>query len=520
MLDSGRLYWIVRLQGLPNQLNFCLLGYGQTSSGKSYTMIGERESPGLVPRFLGDLFSKAAELREESRFEVHYSFFEIYKEKIFDLLQPSEKSLNIREFLGNEVVIEGLLRRRGETLAEVYTDLGQAIARRRANETTLNARSSRSHFVSSFEISLTCELQTGKGACQVTKNSKIIFVDLAGSEKQANNERETMAEGCAINRSLSVLAHVVNALSRKTPAFLHFRDSKLTHFLKECFTGNAHIAIVGNVLLQKEYLAETHSTLAFISAAQRVRTDPHFNVETHSSYSEKADIAARGCALIREELSRISSAKQQELLDKLTRLYDDHITAFPNPQGSQEFFDSTIALHTSSLPLVLQLRRAIETQKEESLNRLSTALEKLSTNILKLEFKQEEPRSFLSEGATIPSMIQALPDRAKASPLSDSSILSGQLAAQRAALDADFQRLEVLKAEIAAQREAQLEELRALASQKPCEKPPTNQMKKIADLERQLRNRNKDYLFALKEIEKLKISQSQFAVGIDSSFRN
>lgn len=114
--------------------------------------------------------------------------------------------------------------------------------------------------------------------------------------------------------------------------------------------------------------------------------------------------------------------------------------------------------------------------------RLAEALDNLALSISKMEVK-DEPKSFLSEGITFPSILHNLPGRPKVS-FSESSYLSSRLAAQRAALDADFRRLETLKVEIEKQREKQIDELRQLTSTKPKELSVASQMKKIADLER------------------------------------
>lgn len=519
-------------------MNFCLLGYGQTSSGKSYTMIGERENPGLIPRFLADLFAKGVDLREEADLQLHYSFFEIYKEKIFDCMQVGEKPLSIREFTGSEVIIEGLTRKKAESLTEVFADLGAAVARRRAGETLLNSRSSRSHFVASFEVRLTSEVTSEKNHCEVIKRSKLIFVDLAGSEKYTSSEKESLAEGCAINRSLSVLAHVVNSLSRRSPSFLHFRDSKLTHFLKDCFTGNAHIAIVANVLAHKEYLAETHSTLSFLSAAQRVRTDPHLNVETHSSHSASLDKLTKDCAKILEELTKLSQTEDSSIISHLQSLYQTHISNYPNPLLTSEYLESVSSLSSIALSSLPRLRTLLDQRLSASMTSLASAFNSLSISISKLE----EPRSFLSESPTYPSMNFPLTHPTRTLTFSESNLSNSRMCVQRISMEADFRRLELLKKELEKQREKQVEELRKIAEEKrkyscdktaergaslscSCgEKTKTSPVyvsssaagvKKIADLERQLRNRNKDYLYALKEIEKLKLTSSAFQISND-----
>ena len=94
-----------------------------------------------------------------------------------------------------------------------------------------------------------------------------------------------MQEGCYINKSLSVLNHVITSLSKKKKSqeFTHFRDSKLTFFLKEIFLGNSHFSIIGNILPFNRYVAETFNTLNFVSLAKSIKTNPKINFETKNN---------------------------------------------------------------------------------------------------------------------------------------------------------------------------------------------------------------------------------------------
>lgn len=89
-----------------------------------------------------------------------------------------------------------------------------------------------------------------------------------------------MEEGCYINKSLSVLNHIITSLSRKENNFKHFRDSKLTHYLKDIFKGNSKFSIIGHVLPYQAYISETLSTLNFVSLAKQIQTNPMINFVT------------------------------------------------------------------------------------------------------------------------------------------------------------------------------------------------------------------------------------------------
>lgn len=223
------------------KMNFCFMTYGQTSAGKTFTLFGEpgsEELEGMVPRLARKLFEKLGDLdsSDEDSFSFSVSCFEIYKEKIFDLLDSDElkRPLNLREDPKRGVYVEGLQSRPCRSEPDLMSTLGVAQERRRASETTMNARSSRSHFVTIFDLEirsqLSCPKTEAEGAAErieLTKRSKLIFLDLAGSERQGLNSTEVLQEGCHINRSLSILQHVLLAMSRKeAKSFVHYRDSK------------------------------------------------------------------------------------------------------------------------------------------------------------------------------------------------------------------------------------------------------------------------------------------------------
>ena len=327
-----------------NGVNYCLMAYGQTSSGKTYSLFGEEKSKGIVPRFLDDIFLKLKEFKacEESSFKLRYSFFEIYKEKILDSFdEEGGNSLNIRENNGG-VYIEGLGARETDSLEEITSDLQAANDKRRINETAMNGRSSRSHFVLTFEIEITnlidYEDETGKdnknnpkeskllkkNYYEVTKKSKIIFVDLAGSEKQTFNRSEVLEEGCHINKSLSILNHVIMSLSKnKSADFIHYRDSKLTHFLKDIFKGSSHFAILGTVLPMHQHVNETLNTLNFVSLAKSVKTNPQINFETKNN----TQIMQNQIRALLLKIDKLESEKRNEgegdLTEQITELKDN-----------------------------------------------------------------------------------------------------------------------------------------------------------------------------------------------------
>ena len=219
------------------------MNYGQTSAGKTYTLFGEPEEDrsGLVPRFIDEIFGRLSEISscESACFKVSASFFEIYKEKIYDLLAEDiggQGGLLLRENPERGVFIENLANQPFETAGRLTAAMNTAMARRRVNETFMNARSSRSHFVTSIDVETRTQLECPdpdpskaqeRVQFEVIKRARLVFIDLAGSERQALNTSDILQEGCAINKSLSVLQHVVASIGKKPATeFVHYRDSK------------------------------------------------------------------------------------------------------------------------------------------------------------------------------------------------------------------------------------------------------------------------------------------------------
>ena len=246
-----------------------IFAYGQTGSGKTYTMFGEMsdsqvsEFSGLTPRITNSLFSIVQRKRNEynakiedpesgtssdasSDIPVEYSIkcscLEIYNESVQDLLTMSRNQVKIRENNRKGVVVEGLTRKPVNSAAEVLGLLQTGFQRRRTVATDMNERSSRSHAV--FMLTLSQVFQDGSST-----TATLNLVDLAGSERvhRSNVTGSSLKEARAINQSLSALGNCIYALSDSQRSHIPYRDSKLTHLLKESLGGNTKTTLLINV---------------------------------------------------------------------------------------------------------------------------------------------------------------------------------------------------------------------------------------------------------------------------------
>jgi len=201
--------------------NGTIFAYGQTGSGKTYTMLGEDThdtTRGVIPNLNHDLFERISNSKKNVAFLVTVSYLEIYNEELRDLLRPSSKLLRIREHPDAGIYVEGLSEVVVTNEKELLDLLNRGNKVRKIAETSMNMRSSRSHtcFTICVEQKQICDLPDK--ANRLT--AKINLVDLAGSERVAKTGAvgDRLKEGAYINKSLSCLGNVINALSKPTPS--------------------------------------------------------------------------------------------------------------------------------------------------------------------------------------------------------------------------------------------------------------------------------------------------------------
>ncbi|XP_039050073.1 kinesin-like protein KIN-7N [Hibiscus syriacus] len=255
--------------------NGTAFAYGQTSSGKTFTMNGSSSDPGIIPRAVNDLFQIINTIDRE--FLIRVSYMEIYNEEINDLLAVQNQKLQIHESLERGIFVAGLGEEIVNTAEQVMKLLESGEVNRHFGETTMNARSSRSHTI--FRVVIESkEKDTGSfddySSSDAIRVSVLNLVDLAGSERIAKTGAGgvRLREGKYINKSLMVLGNVINKLSdgAKQRAHIPYRDSKLTRILQPALGGNAKTSIICTVAPEEIHTEETKGTLLFASRAKRV----------------------------------------------------------------------------------------------------------------------------------------------------------------------------------------------------------------------------------------------------------
>ncbi|XP_037033712.1 kinesin-like protein KIN-7L, chloroplastic isoform X3 [Bradysia coprophila] len=245
--------------------NGTIFAYGQTSSGKTHTMIGNDVDPGITALAVRQLFE---ENESDRTFMIRVGYIEIYNEKVYDLLNE-RKQVTINQNGDNDVRLTNKeeIVSDGDTILNILT---QGNRLRKAAQTNMNELSSRSHAI--FRIIIESEDANGNGPVRV---SYLNLVDLAGSEKATDANNETrLKEGNDINKSLLHLGICIRALS-EGKRFVDVRSSKLTRILQASLGGNAYTAIVCNIT--PGAIEETASTLGFANQAKTIVNEAKCN---------------------------------------------------------------------------------------------------------------------------------------------------------------------------------------------------------------------------------------------------
>ncbi|KMZ89194.1 kinesin [Plasmodium vivax Brazil I] len=261
--------------------NSTVFAYGATGAGKTHTIIGHKNEPGIMNMILRDLFDRI-KMEVMNEYKVKCSFIEIYNENICDLLNPSDEYLDVREDPIKGVTVSNIFEVCTTSVEEIMELIHTGNKNRTQEPTDANKTSSRSHGVLQVIVE---ETEKGQGIYQQTKRGKLCVIDLAGSERasQTNNKGMRLLEGANINRSLLALGNVINALVSRSKGtsksnFIPFRDSKLTRLLKDSLGGNCKTVMIANVSPSHLSYEDTHNTLKYANRAKNIKNVVTSNV--------------------------------------------------------------------------------------------------------------------------------------------------------------------------------------------------------------------------------------------------
>ncbi|XP_029645046.1 kinesin-like protein KIF11-B isoform X2 [Octopus sinensis] len=340
--------------------NCTIFAYGQTGTGKTFTMEGERSEDvncsweddplaGVIPRSMNHIFDELK--KQDVEFSIRVSFIELYNEELFDLLGNTS---NLRMFEDpkrqGSLIIHGMEEITVNFKDEIYQVLERGASRRQTASTLMNATSSRSHSVFSVTIHTKDTTITGE---ELLKTGKLYLVDLAGSENigRSGAVDKRAREAGNINQSLLTLGRVITALVEHAP-HVPYRESKLTRLLQDSLGGKTKTCIIATIAPSLCNVEETLSTLDYAHRAKNIQNRPEINQKltkkallkeyTNEIETLKKDLLAarekNGIFLAEENYnSMVTKIAQQETM---TKEMEDRITALIEEKDKiQELFE-------------------------------------------------------------------------------------------------------------------------------------------------------------------------------------
>ncbi|KAF2679871.1 kinesin [Lentithecium fluviatile CBS 122367] len=283
------------LDSVLDGYNATVFAYGATGCGKTHTITGTSQQPGIIFLTMQELFEKIGELQEEKVTEITLSYLEIYNETIRDLLVEggSKQTLMLREDANQAVSVAGLSSHRPQNVQEVMDIIVRGNEYRTMSPTEANATSSRSHAVLQINVS---SKDRNASVNEPHTMATLSIIDLAGSERASatKNRGERLLEGANINKSLLALGSCINALcDPRKRNHVPYRNSKLTRLLKFSLGGNCRTVMIVCVSPSSAHFDETQNTLRYANRAKNIQTKVTknvFNVNRHvKDYLKKID---------------------------------------------------------------------------------------------------------------------------------------------------------------------------------------------------------------------------------------
>jgi len=259
-----------------------IFSYGQTSSGKTFTMNGTSKQPGVIPLSIFECFESISQFRDRE-FLFRVSYLEIYNETVHDLLNPEVTQIKIQHDPKVGTILVGAKEQVVMNPAQVIALLQGGEAHRHVGSTDMNEKSSRAHTL--FRLIIESKALSDSSDVPI-RVSTLNLVDLAGSEsaKMTNSKGIRAREAKYINQSLLTLSTIIHRLSEedgnnnsKTTQHLPYRDSKLTRILQTALSGNALISIICTISPTVKCFEESNNTLKFATRAKKIKMDAKVN---------------------------------------------------------------------------------------------------------------------------------------------------------------------------------------------------------------------------------------------------
>lgn len=321
--------------------NSTIFAYGQTGTGKTFTMEGFTYDNldvkrGIIPRTIEDIFTYIeSNSNRDTKFIIRAAYLQIYNEMISDLLKPNSqnKNLNIREDKKKGLYVEHLSEWAVRGPNDIYALLERGASCRAIANTNMNDVSSRSHAVFMIIVEQMIGDNEVNGR-QIIKVGRLNLVDLAGSERTrvTGATGKQLEESKKINKSLSALGNVINALTDpKGRTHIPYRDSKLTRLLENSLGGNCKTTMIATISPAQCSFNESLSTLNFAKRAKNIKNRPIINEDIdHNALIHQYETELKKIRAELEEKTKIIASNEQilELKNKEEKAKNDAIKAY------------------------------------------------------------------------------------------------------------------------------------------------------------------------------------------------
>ena len=378
---------------LLNGINLTIFAYGQTSTGKTFTMQGDIPyNEGIIPLTLKEIFNKINSSKDILNSKITVSFIEIYNESINDLLNSSKINLELRETLNKEIIVNNLTEIKVNSHEEALNLLLKGNESKIVASTKLNEKSSRSHciFRLNLEITKNKEDKIMDINEKITLKSHINLIDLAGSENSNKTGcvGQRLKEGSNINKSLLALSNVINKLSQNngnmggSNFFVNYRDSKLTRLLQNSLGGNSKTAIICTITDDSEHYTETMNTLHFGNKAKNIKTVVKVNEIKNQDNKEmmlENERLKKKVKELEKELTTQKKLRLNELLNYSETNNDKNLISPPKINLNNSFLLCNMTNNTNNEDLINN--KFSSTNSSLSLNRTQLALNNMEREL-------------------------------------------------------------------------------------------------------------------------------------------
>ena len=275
-----------------NGFNATVFAYGVTGAGKTYTMLGNDENPGIMVWTLKELYQSINGYKNRD-YLIKLWYVEIYNENIRDLLSnknEKNENLELREDPIEGIIINNITEIITNSMNEILNLLKKGNKNRTVEETDANKTSSRSHAI--LQIKVSFKEKNNENKNNEVRFGKLNLIDLAGSERASTttNRGLRLIEGANINKSLLTLGNCINALAEKnkkgSKTYIPYRDSKLTRLLKDSLGGNSRTVMIANISPFIYNFDDTYNTLKYAERAKSIKTRVKLNIVGNNKYND------------------------------------------------------------------------------------------------------------------------------------------------------------------------------------------------------------------------------------------